>query len=525
MFFNVLIVILTGTWFVSSSNILVWSPSYGRSHIVIFGRIADILTADGHNVTILSPMLDPTITTFGNKLPAHTFHIKPDKEAAEHYLQLVMTGPALWTSPTCTGLCVQWSDYSFLVEQTFKLCKDLAYNDDLMHRLRESKFDLVFTEGLDTCGPQLFKVLGIKNAIIVSTLGMMPRLYDIAGLLPMPSFMPTGLTPFSDELTFVEKLINFNLHLFFEVFKWYLDGRFERMFNAKYPGLPSIRDNIYEQTALIATHVHEFAEVTHPTTNMIRYVGGFAINDPQPLSKELDDLLNKRPATILFCMGSLAQSSEMPDQLKKVFIETFTSLPNITFIWKYEESDHSLFKNTPNIYTMKWVPQTDLLADQRLSLFITHGGVNSMLESMNYGKPMIVMPLFADQLMNAKSIQRRGLGIIVEKHLLTKEILTAAIQQVLNDKSIARQCSLVKSLLKDRPRQYREDILKYTRAIIEYGRLEHLQMISRNMNVFQYLCLDVVLFELCIVLIVLFSSVWLLRRLLSRMRAPKTKNE
>lgn len=43
-------------------------------------------------------------------------------------------------------------------------------------------------------------------------------------------------------------------------------------------------------------------------------------------------------------------------------ISAFESFPNTTFIWKYEDdSDENALSNHPNIYTMKWVPQIDLL--------------------------------------------------------------------------------------------------------------------------------------------------------------------
>ncbi|KAK6732029.1 hypothetical protein RB195_016420 [Necator americanus] len=57
---------------VLASNILVWSPRIGLSHVNFLGNIADILTTDGHNVTIYASKLDPHITTFGNRLSAHT---------------------------------------------------------------------------------------------------------------------------------------------------------------------------------------------------------------------------------------------------------------------------------------------------------------------------------------------------------------------------------------------------------------------------------------------------------------------
>ncbi|KAK6049021.1 hypothetical protein COOONC_13474 [Cooperia oncophora] len=138
-------------------------------------------------------------------------------------------------------------------------------------------------------------------------------------------------------------------------------------------------------------------------------------------------------------MGTVVYSKDMPVWMKTAFIETFASFPDITFIWKYEKPDDDIFKNVPNVYPMEWIPQTDLLApnlpaDDRISLFITHGGMNSILESMNYGKPMVVLPLFADQQMNAQAVKRRGLGIVLEKHLITKDVLIAAINRGLNDR-------------------------------------------------------------------------------------------
>ncbi|PIO71140.1 hypothetical protein TELCIR_06969 [Teladorsagia circumcincta] len=275
-------------------------------------------------ITILSPVLDPEIETFGNKLPAHTIHLKLEKDATDDWYHLQMKKPAQWTAPPCTGLCLKWSDYQLMVEQTYRLCKALVDDDDMMHRLRESKFELVYSEGLDTCGP-------------------------------------VGLSPFSDELSFIERLINFNLHIFFEIYKKWLDGRFWRMFNEKEPGIPAIRDILYEKTALIMTNVHEFAETTRPRTNMIRYIGGSTIYDPQPLNKELSNVLNERPTTVLFCMGTIVYSKDMPEWMKNVFIETFALFPNMTFLWKYEDPDDVIFKNIPNVHPVEWIPQTDLL--------------------------------------------------------------------------------------------------------------------------------------------------------------------
>ncbi|ETN71001.1 glycosyltransferase family 28 protein [Necator americanus] len=215
------------------------------------------------------------------------------------------------------------------------------------------------------------------------------------------------------------------------------------------------------------TNANEFAETARPTTNMIQYIGGSNLHDPKPLPRDLSNLLDKNPTNVLLSMGSLIQSKDMPAWLKNGF---------------------SFFEKFSVVTTQFDLRQ--LLADSRLSLFITHGGMNSMLEAMHHGKPMIVVPLFADQQMNAKTVERRGLGIVLARHHLNRETLTEAIKQTLENKVIARKSALVASILTGRPKQYRQDIARWAKIIIEHGQMDHLPLYSRNMNWIQYYCLD-----------------------------------
>lgn len=71
-----------------------------------------------------------------------------------------------------------------------------------------------------------------------------------------------------------------------------------------------------------------------------------------------------------------------------------------------------------HIHTFAYVPQSYLL--RYCSVFITHGGINSIKESIQAMVPMLVIPLEVDQPGNAAKIVHKGLGLA--GHIVTESV-------------------------------------------------------------------------------------------------------
>ena len=81
-----------------------------------------------------------------------------------------------------------------------------------------------------------------------------------------------------------------------------------------------------------------------------------------------------------------------------------------------------------------FLPQPAILP--QVDLVITHGGNNTVTEAFHHGKPMIVLPLFWDQVDNAQRSTRRASGGGWRPTSFRDEELTDAIDELLADRAL-----------------------------------------------------------------------------------------
>ena len=82
-----------------------------------------------------------------------------------------------------------------------------------------------------------------------------------------------------------------------------------------------------------------------------------------------------------------------------------------------------------------FLPQPAILP--QVDLVITHGGNNTVTEAFHHGKPMIVLPLFWDQVDNAQRVDETGFGRRLSTYDFRDEELTDAIDELLDDRALA----------------------------------------------------------------------------------------
>ena len=87
-----------------------------------------------------------------------------------------------------------------------------------------------------------------------------------------------------------------------------------------------------------------------------------------------------------------------------------------------------------NMLVASYVPQLELLS--RASCFITHAGMNSTMEALYYGVPMVAIPQMVEQAMTARRIAELGLGLHLDPSTVTAATLRTGVADVLADDAL-----------------------------------------------------------------------------------------
>ena len=130
---------------------------------------------------------------------------------------------------------------------------------------------------------------------------------------------------------------------------------------------------------------------------------------------------------IYVSLGSLG-SGDVP--LMKSLVEALAETPHRYVVSKGPQHDE--YELADNMVGEEFLPQVSVLP--QVDLVITHGGNNTTTESLHFGKPMVVLPLFWDQHDNAQRIDETGFGVRLPTYSFERGELAGAIDRLLADR-------------------------------------------------------------------------------------------
>ena len=154
-----------------------------------------------------------------------------------------------------------------------------------------------------------------------------------------------------------------------------------------------------------------------------------------------DHLAKRRGALIYLSLGSLGSADV---GLMQQLVDTLGRTEHRVIVSKGPLADQIHLYD--NMTGEGFLPQPAILP--QVDLVITHGGNNTVTESFHHGKPMVVLPLFWDQVDNAQRIAETGFGARLAAYDHAPGDLTGAIGRLLADRSLANRLAAVSARLK-----------------------------------------------------------------------------
>ncbi|KAA3457313.1 anthocyanidin 3-O-glucosyltransferase 2-like [Gossypium australe] len=155
-----------------------------------------------------------------------------------------------------------------------------------------------------------------------------------------------------------------------------------------------------------------------------------SVPDPYGCLTWLD---KQKPATVVYIsFGSVV--TPPPNEL--VALAEAVEASQVPFIWSLRDKSKvhlpNGFLERANGMVVPWAPQRDVLAHGSVGVFITHGGWNSLVESIAGGVPMIFRPFFGDHGVNGRMVEDVWeIGVIVESGVLTKNGIMRGLDLIL----------------------------------------------------------------------------------------------
>jgi MGT family glycosyltransferase len=170
-----------------------------------------------------------------------------------------------------------------------------------------------------------------------------------------------------------------------------------------------------------------------------QFVGPSIKNRPS-VGFDWDALTKSKYPKIMVSLGSLLKG-ERKDFFTKI-IDAFGEKP-YTVVAVVEKD---LFHNWPSNFIVQLpVPMMELL--QYMDVVISHAGPNTVLETLSFGLPLIVVPMLYDQYHIASQVEYSGTGIRLKNKRINAGLLNDALTNILMDNKYREAAKKMKAIL------------------------------------------------------------------------------
>ncbi|CAG5130365.1 unnamed protein product [Candidula unifasciata] len=477
------------------SKKVVFYPAPTASYVIYHSNIASSMSSLGHDVWICLPrylvvknlVKDPAIKI-----------VEYGKDLGDMVAKLLISTGLLdnfWDGKQSEGLMYLYK----IFQEYMKISAAIMSDESFLEQVRNIQADLFV---LDSTGPSISMiVLPYKLGIPYALVGTM---HDV--IVARVPFSPAATPPFprpgfSDQMSFSQRLQATILSAVLMTFEICYDSNLVSTFVPEKPYI-SITNLAAKAEIFIAEldHILDYPRPMLPNTKLI---GGSSASAAKPLAAEFQKFVNEsKHGIVVVSFGSAVV--DIPPVISEKMTAAFNQLDQ-RVVWRV-----NITSPEPNhIMTSKWIPQNDLLGQEKTRLFVSHCGKNGQYEALYHGVPILCLPIYGDQFYNAERIRIKEFGLSADVRSVSADQLADLMKQIINESKYTGNMKKASRLYRELYKVSMKEAAFWLDHVMTYGG-NYMRSSSQKMPLYQFMLLDVLSVILgfsCLLLVLLFFLV------------------
>ncbi|KAJ3641637.1 hypothetical protein Zmor_028133 [Zophobas morio] len=454
------------------------------SHQLVYHKIMQELSLRGHHVTFVTPDIvnNPALTNLTEIEVRCAYDVLEEKNVQK------------MCSKDLTSYDIMRSYYELLETIADRELSSPSFKKLLGDHNRT--FDLILVELMH---PVMHALSGKFKAPVVGIVSMSiySAHYDAVGNANHPVLYPDFIINLpAGEMTLWEKVQSL---AFFVWHRYYYQ-------NVVLPKADELAKKHFGDVALIGEfeknatmfliNRHYQLQSLRPNVPAVVEILPVEYHPPKSLPKDLQKILDDaKTGVVYFSLGTNVRMSRLEPQIRDNILQALAELPYQVLL----KCDVDLSKLPTNVVIRKWFPQKDLLAHSNVKVFVTHGGLHSIEETVSREVPIVGIPFYGDQSENVRKFVALGIGEQINATSITAKKLKEVIVKVAGSRMYKDNMRKVRGVVFDKPRSGLEDVIWWSEYVIKHGGTKHFQNPAVHMSQFSYFFLDVVMFIIVLV--------------------------
>ncbi|XP_070250130.1 UDP-glucuronosyltransferase 2A3-like [Myotis yumanensis] len=309
-------------------KVLVWPVD--MSHWLNIKTILEELTKKRHEVIVLTfPHTKLIDYRKPSSLNFEVLHLEYLKELMERgqdkFLDVILNDLPNLTPWRST---IRSNNVFIEIMETLKtLCEKAVYNQTLMKNLQETNYDVMLIDPVMPCGELVVELLAVPFVLTLRmSMGGMKEKH--CGKLPTPpSYVPVQMVGLTDRMTFLERVKNTMLSVFFDLFSEYKCFTFFDKFIPKYLKF------------FVAMKIEDFVQSSG------------------------------KDGIVVFSLGSVIQ--HLTEEKGNLIASALAQIPQ-KVLWRYKGKKPATLGANTQLYD--WLPQNDLVGKTKKKGYIVVDG-------------------------------------------------------------------------------------------------------------------------------------------------------